>query len=105
MKKSYQRDIYEDINEFILEYSANTNFEDRNVGLDFSYKGKDYRMCREYGDIYYLYSVDLLQKEPKFETIAICYTIEDLLENRSIANVDFKTIILDQEDTIIYGKD
>ena len=40
-------DIYDDINDFIREYSCDKNEEfETNQGMDFTYNGKTYHLCR-----------------------------------------------------------
>ncbi len=103
MKQLYQRDIYEDINEFILEYSANYNENiENNRGMDFLYKEQKYRLCREYENTFYVYQII---NDNDFVILNICNSMDELLENRIIDNTPFKNIIMDEQNTIIYGKD
>lgn len=106
MRYDFERDIYDSLDEFIKEYSStyDPNVENSR-GIDFSYKGVDYRICREYDEVFYIYKVYDDDKNLVFNIISICNSMEELLENTSIANVKFREIVMDEENTRIYGKE
>ena len=105
MKQVYQRDIYESINEFRMEYSSEYNENGENSrGMDFIYKNQEYRLCREYDDVFYLYKRSSTNIND-MDVIGVCNSIEELLKSKYIDNITFETIIMNENDTIIYGKD
>lgn len=102
MRRKFQRDIYDSLDEFIKEYSSKFNEEGENsMGMDFSYKNTNYRLCREYDDVFYLYKVI----NNGLEVLVICNSMEELLVAKVIDNVEFQKIVMDEQNTIIYGKD
>lgn len=106
MRSVFQRDIYDSLDEFIKEYSSKYNEEGENsIGMDFSYKGENYRLCREFDDVFYLYKVINTGQTDEFEELIICNSMEELLITTAIENVEFKEIVMDEQNTIIYGKD
>lgn len=102
MRSEFQRDIYDSLDEFVREYSSKYNEEGENSrGMDFSYKNINYRLCREYDDVFYIYIVI----NDEFKELVICNSMEELLVAKVIDNVEFKEIVMDEKNTIIYGKD
>lgn len=73
--------------------------------MDFSYKNVNYRLCREYADVFYLYKVIITGNNNEFEVLIICNSMEELLITKIIDNIEFKYIVMDEQNTIIYGKD
>ncbi len=105
MKYEYQRGIYESINEFIDEYSSKYNENGENSrGMDFLYKNIKYRLCREYDEVYYLYKASDTD-DGDMEIIGICKSMKELLDSKFIDNIEFEKIVMNENDTIIYGKD
>ena len=105
MKRVYQRDIYESINEFIMEYSSQYNeIGDNSQGMDFIYKNQEYRLCREYDDVFYLYKRSSTNIND-MDVIGVCNSMDELLKSKYIDNIEFEAIIMNENDTIIYGKD
>ena len=105
MRHVYQRDIYESINEFRMEYSSQYNeIGDNSQGMDFIYKNEKYRLCREYDNVFYLYK-RCLDNDDKSDIIGICNSMDELLKSKYIGNVTFEEIVMDENNTIIYGKD
>lgn len=106
MRSEFQRDIYDSLDEFIKEYSSRYNEEGENsMGMDFSYKKEKYRLCREYDDVFYLYKVIHDGKNDEFIELVVCNSMEELLITKVVNNIEFKKIIMDEQNTIIYGKD
>jgi len=106
MRLSYNRGIYDSLDEFIKEYSKEYNLSGENSrGMDFTYKDEEYRICREYDEVYYIYKEIDDGKTKDFEIINICNSMEELLNDTSIKNVKFSEIVMDEENTIIHGKD
>lgn len=106
MRSEFQRDIYDSLDEFIKEYSSEYNEAGENsMGMDFSYKGKNYRLCREFDDVFYLYKVIHTAINDEFEELIICNSMDELLITKVIDNLEFKYIVMDEQNTIIYGKD
>ena len=102
MRSEFQRDIYDSLDEFVREYSSKYNEEAENSrGMDFSYKNVNYRLCREYDDVFYIY----IAINDEFKELVICSSMEELLVAKVIDNVEFKEIVMDEKNTIIYGKD
>ena len=106
MRSEFQRDIYDSLDEFVKEYSSKYNEEGENsMGMDFSYKNVNYRLCREYDNVFYLYKVISGGKTDEFVELVICNSMEELLVTKVINNTEFKLIVMDEQNTIIYGKD
>ncbi len=106
MKQTYNRDIYDSLEEFIKEYSKEYAPDGENrKGMDFTYKEEEYRICREYDDVYYVYKMINDDKTLDFEILSVCNSMEELLNNTAIKNVKFREIVMDEENTIIHGKD
>lgn len=106
MRREFQRDIYDSLDEFIKEFSSKYNIEGENSrGMDFSYKDINYRLCREYDDIFYLYKIVNDGKNNKFIELVVCNSMEELLNTKTINETEFKEIVMDEQNTIIYGKD
>lgn len=98
--------IYDSLDEFVNEYSCVYNPNGENSrGMDFSYKGENYRICREHDEVFYIYKVLGDGKTLNWEILSVCCSMKELLENTSISNVKFKDIVMDEQNTIIYGKD
>lgn len=122
-------DIYDDINDFIREYSYEKNNEfETNQGMDFTYNGKNYHLCRypmedkelkekfskvvgknlfkcEYEVA--LFDSNSTQDELSFDNVHYIgwYTdIYDLLDNCEIEGKKFKNLLLNHE-IIVTGKD
>ena len=122
-------DVYDDINDFIREYSCDKNEEfETNQGMDFSYNGKSYHLCRypmedaelkiKFSKIvskdlfkceYEVALIDstLPQNELSFDNVHYVgwYTdIYDLLDNCEIDGKKFKDLLLNHEIKVT-GKD
>ncbi len=122
-------DVYDDINDFIREYSCeyNEEFEVR-WGMDFTYNGKKYHLCRypmegaelkrKFSKIvgkdlfqcnYEVALIDstLPQDELSFRAVHYIgwYTdIYDLIDNCEIEGKKFKDLLLNHE-LVVTGKD
>ncbi len=106
MRLEPNRGIYDSLEEFIKEYSKEYDYYGENsIGMDFTYKDEEYRICREYDDVYYVYKVIGEGEEMDWEILKICNSMEELLDDTSIKNVKFRDIVMDEENTIIHGKD
>lgn len=106
MRYLFQRDIYDTLDEFIKEYSNDYNEDGENSrGMDFLYKGFNYRICREYDEVYYLYNVIENKNDNEFIIVKVYNSMIELLNSKEIDNRLFSEIIMDEENTIIYGKD
>ena len=106
MRYDFNRDIYDSLDEFINEYSSAYKHNGENSrGMDFSYKGENYRICREYDEVFYIYKVLEGGKTLDFKILSVCNSMKELLEDTSISNVKFKDIVMDEKNTIIFGKD
>lgn len=108
-----RKNEYNALEYFRLEYSDTEISEIENhIGIDFNYKGTDYRMCREPGwpvgsKCYHV--VQIVSAHDKFQypqpiEIGWYFSIEDVLENCYIEGRQFKEIIMD-DNTEILGKD
>lgn len=123
------KDVYDDINDFIREYSCypNEKFE-TNQGMDFEYNGNEYHLCwypmesekrkkvfskivgKDLSKCEYevaLIDFDLPEDELSFSNVHYIgwYTdIYDLLENCEIEGKKFKDLLLSHE-IIVTGKD
>lgn len=113
-----RKNEYNSLEDFINEYNGKYEIGDEfHIGIEFTYKGVLYRMCREPGqEKYFLYQVikfpkrddykDVLEALHNFEYkwLGIYDTIELLLDSEAIDNRKFKDVIMD-DDTIIESKD
>lgn len=105
MRYEYQRDIYDSINEFVDEYSSKYNENGENSqGMDFLYKNIKYRLCREYDEVFYLYKASD-NDDSDMDIIGICNSMKELLNSKYIDDIPLEEIIMNENDTIIYGKD
>lgn len=107
MRNEFNRGIYDTLDEFIKEYSLiEDETTEKSRGMDFIYKNKKYRMCREYDEVFYIYSVnDNSKVEDSFNILGICNSMNELLTSTYILNIPFKEIVMDEINTIIFGKD
>ena len=121
--------VYDDINDFIREYSSYPNDEyETNQGMDFEYNGKEYHLCRypmedeelkeKFSKVtgkdlskceYEVALIDrnLPQDELSFDNVHYIgwYTdIYDLVENCEIEGKKFKDLLLSHE-IVVTGKD
>lgn len=122
-------DVYDDINDFIREYSCeyNDEFEVR-WGMDFTYKDKTYHLCRypmEGAELKKIFSkivgknlfqcnyeVALIDSKLPYSELSFdnvhyigWYTdIYDLLDNCEIEGKKFKDLLLNHE-IVVTGKD
>lgn len=122
-------DIYDDINDFIREYSCDKNDEfETNQGIDFTYNGKIYHLCRypmedeelkrKFSKItgkdlfkceYEVAIIDSTLPQGKLSFGEVHYIgwysdIYDLLENCEIEGKKFKDLLLNHE-IVVTGKD
>ncbi len=107
MRYEKNRDIYDTLEEFINEYSSIENDVGENSrGMDFRYKNERYRICREFDDVFYVYSVkEMPNDNDEFDIIGICNSMDELLSSTFIKGIPFKEIVMDEVNTIIFGKD
>lgn len=122
-----KQNIYNSLDEFIDEYAYGKSFSWQNddkkqrfMGIDFSYKGIVYRMCREPGEDnemprlnegkvgrYATYIMHNLMKNEKDDSQILLgwyCNLNDVLENWVIDGRKFKDVIMD-ENTTIEGQD
>lgn len=102
-----RKNEYQSLDEFYREYCGiHAEEYETYIGLDFKYKGKQYRMCFEPNEKYCIYEVNsaLNVSMPNFIILGEFNSLDDLLESKLIDNKLFKEVILD-DDTIITGKD
>ena len=119
---------YEALDDFIYEYEQGKEFSwqndehrERFMGIEFSYKNRFYRMCREpYDEMNTpvledgnpaLYDVMIIHCEKRgyprvdrYEVIGWYRNLQDVLDNCIIDARPFKEIIMDDQ-TAILGKD
>ena len=104
------------LDEFLLDFgNIQTTFHSHYLGIEFKYKGIDYRMCKEpLCDLkYYLYKIVSVEYgktiyEPNnynYETLGICDTIDDLLYCTKIDNKMFVDVLFDEKNCEIIGFD
>ena len=98
---------YNNLDEFIDEYATgksfswqNPDYKERFMGIEFSYKGVYYRMCREPGEDDEMPKL----KDDDFILIGWYSDLNDVLENCIIDGRKFKDVIMD-DSTKIEGKD
>lgn len=106
---------FNSLQEFIDQYDGTRSHGDEfYMGLDFIYKGKQYRVCREplNNDFFFVYHVrDLGRVNPEygneeydFEILATYQTMEELLKGTCIDSRLFRDVIMDDATEMI-GKD
>ena len=100
------------LEDFLLEYGTKYSPDyETYIGLDFDYKNKSYRLCREADDKFYLWKVSIINpKKPgyvdnlNFDTLGIYDTIDDLLNSTVIDDRPLKELLF-CSDTEITGQD
>ncbi len=105
MREEFNRGIYDSLDEFISQYSKSSDAEELFRGMDFTYKGEDYRICRELGDVFYVYKYIGTGYDCDLDILATCNSLEELLDCTAIKNVPFREIVMDEVNTVIYGQD
>lgn len=106
---------YKCIEDFVNEYDGKFELGDEfHQGLEFKYKGQEYRICREYDTTFYVYRIEdkwethsyeyFVNSMPVFKTLGIVETMEGLLESTFIDRRPFKEVIMD-DNTMILSKD
>ncbi len=106
MRYGPNRSIYDTLDEFREEYSQSTDKDNPHVcGMDFIYKGQNYRICREYDEVFYVYKYLVTGYNPQCDILAICNSSEELLDCTVIQGIPFREIVMDDVNTFIYGKD
>ena len=114
---------YNCLEDFVNEYNGKYEKGDEfHIGLDFRYKGDEYRMCREPVGKYYVFtttkpddskiievwthrkSEGCIYDMPDKYVIGIYDTMDELLEAKCIGDRPFRDVIMDDE-TEMLGKD
>ena len=107
------------LEQFILEFCPfRSKYIFKNIGIEFNYKGQDYRMCKEpFGTYskreYTLYKIisiipgkTLYDTQFNYETLGVYKTIDQLLDTKVIdGNRAFASILFDEENTEILSFD
>lgn len=106
---------YNCLEDFINEYNGKREKgDDFHQGLEFKYKDKEYRICREYDETFYVYRIEPEFKisyigkykleRPIFTTLGVVDSMKGLLESTFIDNRPFKEIVMDDY-TLMLSKD
>lgn len=105
MREEFNRGIYDSLDEFISQYSKTSDAVEHFRGMGFTYMGEDYRICREKGDVFYLYKNIVMGYDGYCDILATCNSMDELLDCTAIKNVPFRKIVMDEVNTVIYGQD
>jgi len=108
---------YKCLDDFINEYNGKREIGDEfHMGLEFKYKGIHYRICRESYDplMFIFYTMGPEEEKIPVGNIFIympvkieifrCYSMEEVLETKTIDNRPFKDVIMD-DNTLMLSKD